>query len=159
LKPTSATQVVEIINAIQAFNDSTMSSKWLVQPTIKIYSDVVSIENGDEVRGSASLRKARNLTLFKLLDTLLRTLRVLNEGDFTETANSFPQPYATYPDLDSTTLSPFSLPSVLVPPEIIELDGLSADSEEEAQVKKEEWPEYFLRLFDNDVRYSFSMRN
>lgn len=46
---------------------------------------------------------------------------------------------------------PFDLPLVLVPPEIIELDGLAADSEEEAQVKKEEWPEYFLRLFDNDV--------
>lgn len=136
-----------------------MSSKWLVQPTIKIYSDVVSIENGDEVRGSTSLHKARNLILFKLLDTLLRTLRVLNEGDFTETANSFPQPYATYPDLDPTISSPFSLPSVLVPPEIIELDGLSADSEEEAQVKKEEWPEYFLRLFDNDVRYSFSIHH
>lgn len=49
LKPNSASSVLDIINAIQAFNDTTSSSKWLVQPTIKIYSDIVSIENGDEV--------------------------------------------------------------------------------------------------------------
>lgn len=89
--------------------------------------------------------------MHKLLDTLLKTLRVLNDEDFVETPNSFPQPYASYPELGPATSLPFDLPLVLVPPEIIELDGLAADSEEEAQVKKEEWPEYFLRLFDNDV--------
>ena len=46
----------------------------------------------------------------------------------------------------------FELPSVLVPPEVIELDSLSTDSGEDALVKKEEWAEYYLRLFDNDVR-------
>ncbi|KAF9457993.1 MIF4G like-domain-containing protein [Collybia nuda] len=134
LKDSSPTNVIDIINAIQSFNDTILSSQWLVQPTIKIYSDVVSIENGDE-----------------LLDSLLKTLRALNDEDFTETSNSFPQPYTSYPEIDPATSPPFDLPSVLVPPEIIELDGLAADSEEEAQVKKEEWPEYFLRLFDNDI--------
>lgn len=67
-----------------------------------------------------------------------------------ETAISFPRPYSDYPDLDPSAV-PFDLPSVLVPPEVIELDGLSTDSGEDAQVKKEEWPEYFIRLFDNDA--------
>jgi nuclear cap-binding protein subunit 1 len=39
----------------------------------------------------------------------------------------------------------------LVPPEVIELDGMATDSSEDAQVKKEEWPEYYIALFDNDV--------
>ncbi|KAF8075867.1 armadillo-type protein [Lyophyllum atratum] len=134
LKPYSATSVTEIINAIQTFNDTTKSSKWLVQPTIKVYSDIVAIENGDE-----------------LLDTALYTLKTLNDSNFSQVTDSFPQPYASFPELDSASFTPFNLPSVLVPPEIIELDGLSADSEEEAQVKKDEWPEYFLRLFDNDI--------
>lgn len=89
-----------------------------------------------------------------MLDTILLTLRTLNDAEFSQTSDSFPQPYVNYPDLDPDVLAtPFDLPSVLVPPEIIELDGgLSTDSsEEEGQVKKEEWPEYFLRLFDNEV--------
>lgn len=88
----------------------------------------------------------------QLLDTVLQALRTLDESDFAETASSFCQPYASYEDPDLTTFTPYNLPSVLVPPEVIELDGLSTDSGEDAQVKKEEWPEYFLRLFDNDVR-------
>jgi nuclear cap-binding protein subunit 1 len=90
-------------------------------------------------------------TTSQLLDTLLRSLKQLYESDFAETANIYPQPYAIYPDLDSADSPEFNLPSVLVAPEVIELDGLPAESEAEAQVKKEEWPEFFLRLFDNDV--------
>ncbi|RDB17017.1 Nuclear cap-binding protein subunit 1 [Hypsizygus marmoreus] len=133
LKLHSSSGVADIMNAIQAFNDTTISAKWLVQPIIKIFSDVVKIENGDE-----------------LLDTMLYALETLNDSDFAQTATSFPQPYASYIDPDPS-ITPFNIPSVLVPPEIIELDGLSTDSEEEAQVKKDEWPEYFLRLFDNEV--------
>ena len=77
-------------------------------------------------------------------------LRALDSTDFAESLTSFPLPYFDYPDLNSS-FPPFDLPSVLVPPEIIELDGLSTDAGEDAQVKKEEWPEYFLRLFDTGV--------
>ncbi|KAJ7895998.1 MIF4G like-domain-containing protein [Mycena olivaceomarginata] len=105
--------------------------KWLTGPVVKMYSEEVSTPNADE-----------------LLDTVFRALRTLDESDFAETATSFSQPYTTYADPDLTT---YDLPSVLVPPEVIELDGLSTDSGEEAQVKKEEWPEYFLRLYDNDA--------
>jgi nuclear cap-binding protein subunit 1 len=81
-------------------------------------------------------------------------LQALDSSDFADSSTSFPQPYSEYADLDPTTSPPFHLPSVLVPPEIIELDGLSTDAGEDAQVKKEEWPEYFQRLFDATVSIS-----
>lgn len=89
------------------------------------------------------------LTLFKLLDAALSALQILNASDFAQTADSFPQPYINAPRPSSP---PFELPSVLVPPEVIELDSLSTDSGEDALVKKEEWPEFYIRIFDNDVR-------
>ncbi|KAF7354888.1 Nuclear cap-binding protein subunit 1 [Mycena sanguinolenta] len=134
LKPSSAERVQEVINGIQAYNDSATSPKALTRPIVELYSDEISTPNADE-----------------LLDTALQALRTLDESDFAETASSFLQPYATYPDLDLSTFTLYDLPSVLVPPEVIELDGLSTDSGEDAQVKKEEWPEYFLSLFENDI--------
>ncbi|GLB33280.1 putative MIF4G like protein [Lyophyllum shimeji] len=134
LKPHSGTGVTDVINAIQAFNDTATTSKWLVRPMIRVYSEAVTIENGDE-----------------LLDTVLYALKTLNDSDFSQTTDSFPQPYTNLPELDISTISHFDLPSVLVPPEVIELEGLSTETEEEAQVKKEEWPEYYLRLFDNEI--------
>ena len=73
-------------------------------------------------------------------------------------SNVFPQPYLDGPE---SVLPPFDLPSVLVPPEVVEMDTLGESSSEEAQVKKEEWPEYHITLFDSDVipfcsRVSFS---
>jgi hypothetical protein len=49
LKQASATSVAEIIDAIQVFSDTTTSSRWLVQPTVRLYSDALA-ENTDEVR-------------------------------------------------------------------------------------------------------------
>lgn len=53
--------------------------------------------------------------------------------------------------MSTSTVVPFELPSVLVPPEVNELEVLSPESSEDAPIKKEEWPEFMLRLFDNDV--------
>src|ERR1700691_5807497 len=93
--------------------------------------------------------------MLKLLDAVLATLQALDSSDFAESSTSFPQPYSDYTELDPAKSPPFNLPSVLVPPEIIELDGLSTDVGEDAQAKKEEWPEYFQRLFDAGVRMSY----
>lgn len=79
-------------------------------------------------------------------------LRALEASDFMDVWSSVPQPYLEYPDLDPIVSTPFELPSILVPPEVIELDGLATDAGEDAQVKKEEWPEYFFSLFDHTVR-------
>ena len=88
----------------------------------------------------------------QLLENGLAVLKALESSEFLDAWNSVPQPYLDYPDLDPTISSPFELPSILVPPEVIELDGLATDAGEDAQVKKEEWPEYFFCLFDNTVR-------
>ena len=72
----------------------------------------------------------------------------MNASDFSQAQDIFVQPYA---DLGAFTDSPFDLPSVLVPPEVIELDSFSTESGEDAPAKKEDWPAYPLRLFDSDV--------
>ncbi|KJA21655.1 hypothetical protein HYPSUDRAFT_165386 [Hypholoma sublateritium FD-334 SS-4] len=134
LKEHSVTDVQEIINAIQTFADTTTQQKWLVSPATRISSQAIPHDSAVE-----------------LLEILLSTLTTLNHSDFKETANCIPQPYTTAIDSDATTSKPYDLPSVLVPPEVIELDSMSAESGEESQVKKEEWPEFFVRLFPDDV--------
>ncbi|KAF9224403.1 hypothetical protein BS17DRAFT_779738 [Gyrodon lividus] len=134
IKKSSSPNTGEIIKAIQSFNESITSSKLLVQPMVSLHSDSSILENADE-----------------LLDNGLTVLKALEASDFLDAWNSVPQPYLDYPDLDPTISSPFELPSILVPPEVIELDGLATDAGEDAQVKKEDWPEYFFYLFDNTV--------
>ncbi|KAF8966447.1 MIF4G like-domain-containing protein [Flammula alnicola] len=130
----SATSVEEIINAIQAYVDTTSQQKWLVSPSTRISSQALPHDSAVE-----------------LLEILLTTLTALNQSDFKDTATCMPQPYTLYPDIDTVVLKHYDLPLVLVPPEVIELDSMSADSSEESQVKKDEWPEFFMRLFQNDV--------
>ena len=74
---------------------------------------------------------------------------MLLASGFAETSDSYPQPLgATVTLVDGQT--PFELPSILVPPDV-EFDT-GAGEEATGLVKKEEWSEYYLRLFDNDVR-------
>ncbi|KAF9480787.1 cap binding protein 80-PB [Pholiota conissans] len=134
LKEHSASGVDEIINAIQAYADTTTQQKWLVSPATRISSQAIPHDSAVE-----------------LLEILLSTLTTLNQSDFKETENCIPQPYTLSPDDAAVTSKPYYLPSVLVPPEVIELDSMSPDSGEESQVKKEAWPEFFMRLFPNDV--------
>lgn len=90
----------------------------------------------------------------QLLDALLNTLLALKASDFEETANCITQPYKNYADLDTSTVTPYDLPLVLVPPEVIEMDSLPEESGDETQVKKEDWPEFFVKLFPDDVCHS-----
>lgn len=87
-------------------------------------------------------------TNVQILDCAVAALKTLDLSDFADVSDIFPQPYAA---MSTSTLVPFDLPSVLVPPEVIELEVMSTESSEDAPIKKEEWPEYMLRLFDNDV--------
>ena len=119
-------------------------------------SDAALLENAEEV----CIIKFR-FCLFthhtlQLLENGLAVLKALESSEFLDAWSSVPQPYLDYPDLDPTISSPFELPSILVPPEVIELDGLATDAGEDAQVKKEEWPEYFFCLFDDTVRCNAS---
>ncbi|KDR74497.1 hypothetical protein GALMADRAFT_250474 [Galerina marginata CBS 339.88] len=134
LKDHSPAGVDEIINAIQAYADTTTQQKWLVSPSTRISSQAIP-----------------NDSTVELLDILLSSLIALNESNFKDTGSCIPQPYQNHPEIDPSVLSPYILPVVLVPPEVIELDSMSADSGEESQVKKEEWPEFFIQLFPDDV--------
>ncbi|KAL0575354.1 Nuclear cap-binding protein subunit 1 [Marasmius crinis-equi] len=124
--------VSEVITAIQTYIESTANAKWLVQPTLKVHLLTVETDSADE-----------------LLDSALAALKALDAADFD---GPYPRPYAEYPELDASTFTPFDLPSVLVTPEVIEIDGATETEEESTiQVKKEEWPEYYIRLFGDDV--------
>ena len=79
----------------------------------------------------------------------MSALQLLNATDFLQTSDSYLQPYKTMTVYSGPI---FDLPSILVPPEVVEIDSLSTDSGEDALVKKEEWAEFRIRLFDNDVR-------
>ncbi|KAI0069247.1 cap binding protein 80-PB [Artomyces pyxidatus] len=131
LKDYSPAAVIEMIASIQTYNESVTGAKWLVQPVAKLYTQDAVALHADEI-----------------LDCAVASLKVLEASDFSETSSVYLQPYG---DLALLTATPFDLPAVLVPPEVIELDGISVDATEDVVVKKEEWPEYLLRLFDNDV--------
>ncbi|KAF5357711.1 hypothetical protein D9758_007514 [Tetrapyrgos nigripes] len=131
LKAISSSSPSEIINAIQTYIETTNNAKWIVQPTLRLDSTSVEAELADE-----------------LLDNALAALKALDATDFDAPC---PRPYTENPELVPSP-SPFTLPLVLVPPEVVELEGLSSEEEEsDAQVRKEEWPEYFLRLFTNEI--------
>ncbi|KAH6896461.1 cap binding protein 80-PB [Coprinopsis sp. MPI-PUGE-AT-0042] len=140
LKAHSSLGTGGIISAIQAYNDTTTTQKWLVSPLCPLHLDKLSEENTTE-----------------LLDMLLNILRKLDESDFDDTTNCLPRPYEIYSPIDPSVLKPYDLPPVLVPPEAIELDTMSPDtSEGETPVKKDEWPEFFLRLFPSEVSPDFT---
>jgi nuclear cap-binding protein subunit 1 len=88
---------------------------------------------------------------FQRLENVLASLRTLDTSGFAESLTSFIQPYTEFENIDNFAIPAFNLPSVLVPPEILELDGLSTDPADDSQIKKQEWPEYYLQLFDNEV--------
>lgn len=88
-----------------------------------------------------------------MLDSLLNALDILNAADFAGTVDCIPQPYLK----DGATtfdVPKYDLPSVLVPPEIIEVEGITSEAgSDEGRIKREEWPEYYFRVFSNDVRF------
>ncbi|KAG7096527.1 hypothetical protein E1B28_003956 [Marasmius oreades] len=127
----SPTSISDIISAIQTYIDTTSNAKWLVQPTLKLHTTTIDADSADEV-----------------LDSALAALKALEAIEFD---GPYPRPYADYPELDPSTFTPFDLPSVLVTPEVIELDGATETEESTVQVRKEEWPEYYIRLFPDDV--------
>lgn len=96
-----------------------------------------------------------NYDLLQWLDCALAALQTLSAADFTQAADAVPRPYADYP---SWTEDQYELDDQLVPPENEELDTLPGESGEAAPVniKKDEWPQCYIRLFDDDVRVTRS---
>ncbi|KAI0676720.1 cap binding protein 80-PB [Trametes maxima] len=131
IKQDTSLDAAEIINALQAYIELIKDAKTLVQPVVRLFTDTSVLEHAEE-----------------WLDCALAALQTLNSSDFAQTADSYPQPYTEFPPW---TQEAFNLPGVLVPPEVIELDGLTTESGEDAQPKKEEWPQCYVRLFENDT--------
>lgn len=131
LKQHSAASVLDIINAVQTYVDTTALSKSLAQPIVRFHALTEPIEGSIEI-----------------LDCGLAAMKTLNSQDFANLSDVFPQPYLDGPE---SVLPPFDLPSVLVPPEVVEMDALDESSSEETQVRREEWPEYHLTLFGDDI--------
>ncbi|KAI0034391.1 MIF4G like-domain-containing protein [Vararia minispora EC-137] len=124
LKDYSPASVIEMITAIQTYSDLVASAKWLVHPMASLHTTEL------------------------MLECAVSALKALDVNDFEQLGSVHPQPYtdAGAPDIDK-----YDLPSVLVPPDAMELDGLVPDASEDTPVKKEEWPEFYLSLFADDV--------
>jgi len=93
--------------------------------------------------------------------SLISAIRSLAQSNFSEDIWVLPQPLSHYPDLVSDDFSPFDLPSVLVPPEVFEMDTLELGGtmyeENQSTTKKEELPRFYLSLFDNEVSSSLGL--
>lgn len=139
-----------MIATVQAYNDSLGAAKWLVHPLANLQFPNTPVDHADEVCGAIleELYPCLKKPIVQILDCAVAALKTLDLSDFVDVSDIFPQPYAA---MSTSTIVPFDLPSVLVPPEVIELEVMSTESSEDAPIKKEEWPEYMLRLFDNDV--------
>ena len=84
-------------------------------------------------------------------------LKALDTSDFETISTYYLQPYSRQPELDFSEVPPFELPMVLVPPEIIDMDHLPQEEISGAQTeteKKEEWPEFYIKMFDGAVSKS-----
>ncbi|KAL5508487.1 CBC1 [Sanghuangporus vaninii] len=132
LKSRSSAEVSAIISAIQTYAEMSSGSKLLASPLVRLHSESDVFEGTSEV-----------------LDNAITVLKTFNDRDFSESNSIFLTPYSAKSDDPSPY---FDLPSVLVPPEAIELESLSGEAAENLTVpKNEEWPEYRIRLFDNTV--------
>ncbi|THH27714.1 hypothetical protein EUX98_g6476 [Antrodiella citrinella] len=124
-----STNITDVVDAVRTYIQAEAKLKRLVRPVAGNFSGDVSAEVADE-----------------FLESALSALEIMRATGFPHHSDCFPRPYAELA-VDGAVI--FDLPSVLVPPEVIELDGLSPDNED--FIKKAEWAEFYIHLFDNDV--------
>ena len=147
-----------VITALQAYAEQSSGTKLLASPFARLHSQSDDFEGAAEVEQIAFSHPClvNNRLSYKVLDTAIGVLKTMNDTDFTDASTSFLHPYISFVKEDEDLTPYFDLPSVLVPPEVIELENLADGSVDNAPVQKnEEWPEYRLRIFDNDVSSLF----
>ena len=77
-------------------------------------------------------------------------MKELDANEFKDASRNYLEPYFDVETKGSPQF--FDLPVVLVPPEAIDIENMGSGSEAGASpAKNEEWPEYRISLFDNDV--------
>ena len=101
-------------------------------------SNTTLLKNAEKVHGLKYPFSSFTYHNLQLLESDLVVLKALKLSEFMDAWSSVPQLYLNYPDLDPTISSPFKLPSILVPPKGIELNGLATDASKDIQVKKKE---------------------
>ncbi|TBU61259.1 MIF4G like-domain-containing protein [Dichomitus squalens] len=134
LKEDPSLDIFNLIETIQSFieMDQKIPTKLLVQPVVRLHATKNVIQLGDtkDVLEHAG----------EWLSCALSVLRTLAANDFAHTADSVPQPYLDSPPLTGEL---FDLEAILVPPEVEE-EGVESS-------RKGEWPQCYVRLFDDDV--------
>ena len=136
--------------------DQKIPTKLLVQPVVRLHATKTVIqlgdtkdvlEHADEVSESSYIAwnslSERPFSVLQWLGSALSVLRTLAANDFAQTADSVPQPYVDSPPLAGDL---FDLEAILVPPEV-EDEGAETS-------RKGEWPQCYVRLFDDDVSLS-----
>ena len=89
--------------------------------------------------------------LDQVLDCAIAVLKELDANEFKDASRCYLEPYFDVEAKGSPQF--FDLPVVLVPPEAIDIENMGSGSEAGASpAKNEEWPEYRISLFDDDVR-------
>ncbi|KAI5829567.1 hypothetical protein K523DRAFT_241884 [Schizophyllum commune Tattone D] len=122
----------QILASIEAYVETTASAQWFVRPTALLHAgERDPVEDADELLASA-----------------LAALRAAHAAKFS--SDAWPAPYDEEPPL-SDTFVPRPLPAVLVPPEAISLDDPQADLAPLNAGASDDWPEYYLRLFADEV--------
>ncbi|TCD60345.1 hypothetical protein EIP91_010329 [Steccherinum ochraceum] len=128
------TNISDILDPIRTYVHSASSPKRLVLPVASVLANTEKSE-----------------VAYELLDSALEALEAMHRSGFQEALECFPRPYSDAA-IDGSPI--FDLPSVLVPPEAIELEGISNDSE--GVIKKGDWAEFYVRIFDNEVTPNIS---
>ncbi|KLO09925.1 hypothetical protein SCHPADRAFT_999939 [Schizopora paradoxa] len=132
LKAHSPAEVTALVSAIETHVEASSANNFLVCPIVHLYERSGAVEGADEV-----------------LDIALALAKSLEKMEFSEASKAIVQPYEKD---DGITFTPFfDLPSVLVPPEVIELDHLTNGEASTSPQKNDDWAEYKLHLFDSGV--------
>ncbi|KAL1742855.1 MIF4G like-domain-containing protein [Schizophyllum fasciatum] len=122
----------QIIASIEAYVETTAAPQWFVRPTALLHArERDPVEDADELLASA-----------------LAALRAAQAENFA--TDAWPAPYSDAEPLPEA-FSPRSLPAVLVPPEAVSLDDPQADLAPLDAGASDDWPEYYLRLFADEV--------
>ncbi|KDQ07778.1 hypothetical protein BOTBODRAFT_70220 [Botryobasidium botryosum FD-172 SS1] len=128
-------EITELLASISSLSESYTTLKALTRP-VTLYHDPAHASGSDE-----------------LLDSLLAVLSELQAASF-PLVSCIPRSHEHFPQ---TTTSPFDLPAVLVPPEVVEIDGEeAAAADPEKSSIKTDMPSSYLRLFHDESTPSLS---
>ncbi|KZT62167.1 hypothetical protein CALCODRAFT_479362 [Calocera cornea HHB12733] len=146
----SAESTGAIISSLKTFSSSASATS-----DVHVPSSSPSIQDGVDPRMEhQEIGHVNDERSYEVLTALTSTLRAWAASSFAETELPFPLPYASLSLKDVEPETQFSLPALIVPPEVIEVEGVGESSSEESRAPigpAREFPDVYLRLFENDA--------